>query len=193
MPASSFFPLVPRQCAWCQDPLQGRSDKQFCSAACRSMAKRHGVANGAPIDWPARATVAEQAVQVLQAQFEDQAHALQVAFPFEQGYDNLLRLLGQVIQEVERVRVMSSYLDFVNQLLVYYQQHPGIVSGEAHAQRRLGHLQQLRAEIVAHLAMLQQREEQGRRRQVAADEAAQLAADANSKLPETQVAPAHIT
>ena len=162
MSPSSFLPLAPRWCGWCQKPVQGRSDKQFCSAACRSKANRHGPVDEAPVDWPAQAAAAEQRAVDFQAQLAAQDHAWQLAFPFEQRYDELTRLVSLLAREVERASALPLYLDFVDELLHYYQQHPGLVTGEVHVQRRLAYLQQVQAELRAHYATLQQRAQQQR-------------------------------
>jgi hypothetical protein len=126
------------------------------------MANRHGPVADAPVDWRAQAAAAEQAAAALQAQLAAQDQAWQLAFPFEQRYDDLTRLLGLLVREVERESALPLYLDFVDELLHFYQQHPGLVTGEVHTQRRLAHLQQLQRELVAHQAALQQRAQQHR-------------------------------
>jgi hypothetical protein len=172
MPPAAFSPLVPRYCGWCQGPLTGRSDKQVCSSACRAMIKRHRGGEGEPIDWPARLAAAEQTVQELQEQLTQQAQAQQAALVFERDYDFLIRLLGQGIGEVQQLRVLDSYLEFVDALLPNYQQHPGLGRGDWYPRRRLELLHELRAKMVAQQATLQQRQaqqEQRRLQQVAAD------------------------
>jgi hypothetical protein len=176
MPPSSFSPLTPRWCASCQEPLQGRSDKKYCSDACRSMGNRHGLGEEAAVDWPAQVEAAEQTVRALQAQLDAQAQAWQAAFAFEQGYDNLTLLLNMVLLEVEELSPFTRFVEVIDQLLAYYQQHPGLVMGEVHAQRRLAHLQQVRATIIARQAALQRKEAQ--RLREAATEAARVTAEA---------------
>jgi len=141
-----FSPLGPRLCQWCQKPLPltGRSDQQYCDDRCRGRGRRHGSAR---IDWPARAAAAEQRVQELQALLAQQARAHEVAQPFEQRYEEVTRLVGGLARELTNARVLSAYLHFVDELLVDYQQHPGLAVGEASAHRRLGSLQQLRTEL----------------------------------------------
>jgi hypothetical protein len=126
-------------------------------------------------------------VRALEAQLAEQAQAQQAALVFEQEYDHLVRLLGQALGEVERVGIVQSYLSFVDGLLQRYQQHPGLVSGERYPQQRLVLLQELRAQLAAHQALLQQREAylaHQRRQQGAADEAIQQAPQNASALPQ---------
>jgi hypothetical protein len=140
----ALSPLGPRLCQWCQEPLPvtGRSDQKYCNDSCRGKGRRHGTPE---IDWPARAAAAEQRVEALQAQLDQQAQA--AAQPFEQRYEELSRLLGGLARELADARVVSSYLYFVDELLLAYQQHPGLAVGEASAHRRLQSLQQLRTEL----------------------------------------------
>jgi hypothetical protein len=153
MPASSFSPLTPRHCSWCQGPLQGRSDKQFCSAACRSMAGRHGEAAPA-IDWPARAHAAEQTVQELQQYLHQLQQAQQAAAPFEQRYDQLSYLVSSLLEEVESVEQVTNLLLYVTRMLHDYQQHPGLATQEVGAHQRLRNLQELHATIAKRQATL---------------------------------------
>ena len=134
------------------------------------MGNRHGLAEAASLDWQARAEAAEQTAQALQAQLDAQAQAWQAAFAFEQGYDSVTMLASMAMQEVENVRSFTRFLEFIDHLIPYFQQHPGLVTGEVHAQRRLAHLQQLRAAIVTRQATLQWQET--KRQQAAATEAA---------------------
>jgi hypothetical protein len=158
MPSSLFSPLGPRFCQWCQAPLQGRSDQKFCRANCRNMARRHGTEDC--IDWPARAAAAEQLASELQAQLDQQAQVQLVAQPYEQRYEDLSRLLGTLAQHLQDGNVLSSYTYFVGQLLDHYQQHPGLATGEAPAQRRLASLQQLHTDLRAHYQTLLAQQQQ---------------------------------
>jgi hypothetical protein len=178
MPLASFSPLTPRWCASCQQPLQGRSDKKFCSSACRGMAKRYGLREDDAPDWPALVAAAEQNARALQTQLDEQAQAWQDAFPFERRFDDLFRLMNGLIAEVSSLEQLRILLGFLDQSLQTYQQHPGLATGEVVAQRRIGLLQELCRSVVAHQATLQKRldqerewEEQRRLRQVAAEAA----------------------
>lgn len=146
MSASVFLPLGPRFCQQCGNPLrpEARSDQKYCGDRCRGLARRHGAGG---IDWPARAEAAEQRAQQLQAQLDQQAQAQEAAQPFEQRYEELNRLLVGLARELPTARVLPAYLDFVDQLLRSYEQHPGLATGEASARRRLTSLQQLRSEL----------------------------------------------
>lgn len=143
MAVSSFSPLTPRFCAWCQTPLQGRSDKKFCTDTCRSQVQRHGVP-APPTDWPAQLAAAEARVQELQGQLDQHAQAQQAARPFDDAYDNLVRLVGLFAQALDDEQRLADSQAFLDQQLRYYAQHPGLVTGEAPAHQRLLILQQVR-------------------------------------------------
>lgn len=149
MAVSPFSPLTPRFCAWCQKPLQGRSDKRVCSDKCRSHVQRHGVPDG-PTDWPAQLAAAEARTQELQHQLDQQAQAQQAARPFEERYDQLLRLVGLLARGLDNEQQLAAHLGFVDQQVGQYQQHPGLVTGEGAAQQRLLILQQVRADLADH-------------------------------------------
>lgn len=146
MAISPFSPLTPRFCAWCQTPLQGRSDKKCCSPQCRSQIQRHGVPAG-PIDWPAQLAAAEARTQELQRQLDQQAQAQQAARPFDDLYDQLPRLVGLLARSLDEEKQIATHLGLVDHLLGQYQQHPGLVTGEGSAQQRLLVLQQVRADL----------------------------------------------
>lgn len=154
----AFSPLGPRLCQWCQEPLPvtGRSDQKYCADHCRGKGRRHGTPGP---DWPARAAAAEQRVAELQAQLDQQAQAHEAAQPFEQRYEDLSRLLGGLARELADTQVVSSYLYFVDELLLAYQQHPGLAGGEASAHRRLTSLQQLRTELASVYQALRDRQQ----------------------------------
>lgn len=153
--SASFSPRTPRWCVWCRQPVLGRSDKQFCSDACRRMVARHGVPEDTPIDWQARALVAEQAHRALQAQLDAQQQAQQAALAFEQRYDELSQVLGVLVAELRSLGTAANLLDFVTQVLHVYQQHPGLGRGEQVVQQRLQHLRQLQAALQGHYTALQ--------------------------------------
>jgi hypothetical protein len=111
------------------------------------MAARHGVADGAPIDWQARAQQAEQTLGELQAQLVQLQQAQLAAAPMEQEYDMLSHLLGLLVADLRSSTTLANLQTYVQQLLHIYQQHPGLVSGEVGAQRRLRYLQQLQQVI----------------------------------------------
>jgi hypothetical protein len=140
---ASFSPLGLRSCGWCQAPLQGRSDKQFCSAACRGMAARHGTSEGGPIDWQARVQQAEQTVQALQAQLAEWQHAQQAAEPFEHAYDELSKVVSVFVPEMQSSGSIANFLDYVEGLLERYEQHPGLAHGDVAVHRRMQNLQWL--------------------------------------------------
>lgn len=146
MPSLDFSPLGPRWCQLCQRPLapHARSDQKYCSDRCRGLARRHGTAS---IDWPARAEAAEQRAQALQAQLDALAQAQQAALPYEQRYEDLSRLFAVLTRELPTAKALPNYIDFVDQLLRFYAQHPGLASGEPSAHRRLESLQQLHSEL----------------------------------------------
>jgi len=152
---ASFSPLAPRTCAWCQSPLQGRSDKRFCSAACRGQGARHGGAEGAPIDWPARAQQAEQTVRELQAHLVQLQQAQQAAASLEQDYDHLSLVLGSLIPDVSLLGTLAHVRTHVEQLLQNYHRHPGLSQGEPGAQRRLQAVQWVQATLVKQQTALQ--------------------------------------
>jgi hypothetical protein len=146
----------PALSAWCQTPLQGRSDKKFCSPNCRSQVQRHGVPDG-PIDWPAHLAAAEKRAQALQHQLDQHAQAQQAARPFDERYDQLLGLVGLLARAIEDEQALANHLGFVDEQLGKYQQHPGLVTGQAPARQRLLILQQVRADLadqVQHVATL---------------------------------------
>jgi len=147
MAVSSFSPLTPRWCGWCQQPVQGRADKLFCGAACRGKAARYGVVGGAPIDWQARAEQAEQTVQTLQAQFDQLAHARQAVAPLERRYDEFTQVLNVMVPELSSLGMLTGLLEYVEGLLADYEQHPGVAQGEAGPHFRVQILQQLRGTI----------------------------------------------
>lgn len=154
MAASVFSPLVPRWCGWCQQPLHGRSNKRFCSAACRGLAARHGVVEGGPIDWQARATQLEQTVQALQGQLAELAHTRQAVAPLERRYDEFMQLMNLLVVEVSSTGLLTDMLAFVEQLLAAYSQHPGLAKGEAGPQLRVKILQQVRGTLQRQLSYL---------------------------------------
>lgn len=154
-----FSPLAPRWCGWCQQPLQGRSDKQFCSAACRGKAARHGVVDGGPIDWQARAAQAEQTVVGLQAQLAQLGHDQQAVAPLERRYDEFTQMLNILVLEILDAGLLTSMLHFVEQLLSDYSQHPGLATHEAAPHLRWQILQQIRGTLqrrLSYLALLAQ-------------------------------------
>lgn len=151
------------------------------------MGNRHGLAESAAPDWPARVEAAEQTARALQAQLDAQAQAWQAAFPFEEAYDRVTTLINMVLLEVEEVRPFTRFLEFIDHLLPYFQQHPGLVMGEAHAQRRLAHLQQVRAALIAHQALLQRRDD--KRVRETATEAARVTTEAAPTQAGIPVAP----
>jgi hypothetical protein len=155
MTPSFFSPLTPRWCGWCQQPLVGRSDKQFCSSACRNKAARHGAVGGAPIDWAARAAQAEQIVQALQAQLDQVAQARQALAPLERRYDEFTQVLQVLIPELQSSGLLTSLQQYVETLLADYAHHPGLAVGEASPLLRVQILQQLRATIERQLTYLQ--------------------------------------
>jgi hypothetical protein len=142
-----FSPLSPRWCGWCQQPLQGRANKRFCSAVCRNMAARHGETPGGPVDWQARAEHAEQQLQALQAQLDQQAQARQAGALFEQHYEEFPHILYHLVPELP-LGTLPALLAYVEQVLATYAQHPGLAQGEAGPQQRLQTLQTLQALIV---------------------------------------------
>jgi hypothetical protein len=154
MSTPSFSPLTPRWCGWCQQPLQGRSDKQFCSAACRGKADRHGVVEGGPVDWPARAAHAEETVAALQAQLAQVAHERQTLSPLEQRYEEFTQLLHALVVHVHDVGLLTGILHYVTQLLGDYAQHPGLAKNEAAPQLRLRHLEQVQSMLQQQLYYL---------------------------------------
>jgi len=154
MPPSSFSPLTPRWCGWCQQALTGRSDQRFCSAACRNKSARHGVVGEGPIDWQARAEQAEQQVADLKAHVAQLAHARQALAPLERRYDEFIQVLYALIPELESTGLLSSLQQFVAQLLADYEQHPGLAAGEASPRLRVQILQPLPAVIARRLAYL---------------------------------------
>ena len=135
--------------------MQGRSDKQFCTAACRGMAARHGTSEGGPVNWQARAQQAEQTVQALQHQLDQLSHAQQAAEPFEQRYDEVSKVLSVFVPELQSSGSVANLLDYVEGLLAYYQQHPGLARGEVSAHRRLQHLQWLHGTLLHQQEALQ--------------------------------------
>jgi YesN/AraC family two-component response regulator len=164
MSPMEFSPLGPRLCQWCRKllPVTGRSDQQYCTDSCRGKGRRHGTPG---LDWPARAAAAEQRVEELQAQLDQQAQAQAAAQPYEQRYEDLSRLLGGLARELSDARVVSSYLYFVDELLLAYQQHPGLAVEEASARRRVRSLQQLRTELAEAYQTLRDRQQQAQQRQ----------------------------
>lgn len=164
---SSFSPLTPRFCPWCQTSFQGRSDKKFCSDICRSQVQRHGVP-APPIDWPAQLAAAEAQVQELQGQLDQYAQAQQAARPFEAAYDNIVRLVGLLAQTLEDEQKLADYLGFFNQQLGHYAQHPGLATQDALAQQRLLILQQVQDMLVDRQRNVAELREHKRRWQLAA-------------------------
>lgn len=147
MPLSSFSALTPRWCGWCQQPLQGRSDKRFCDAACRNKAARHGVVGGTLIDWPARAAHAEQTVQALQAHLDQLAQAQQAVAPLERRYDEFTQVVNVLVPELESSGLLANLRQYIEGLLADYEQHPGLAAGEEAPLRRVQILRQLHATI----------------------------------------------
>ena len=152
---ASFSPLAPRTCAWCQRPLQGRSDKRFCSAACRGQGARHGGAEGAPIDWPARAQQAEQTVRELQTRLAQLQQDQQAVAALERDYDHLSQVLGSLIPDVPLLGTLTHVRTYVEELLQHYHRHPGLSRGEPGAQRRLQAVQWVQAALVQQQTRLQ--------------------------------------
>lgn len=167
MRLSSFSPLTPRFCTWCQTPFQGRSDKRFCSDICRSQVQRHGVP-GEPIDWPVQLAAAEARAQELQRQLDQYAQAQQAARPSEAAYDNIARLVGLLGQTLEDEQKLADYLGFFNQQLDHYAQHPGLATQEPQAQQRLLLLQQVRDVLIDRQRNVAELREHKRRWQLAA-------------------------
>jgi hypothetical protein len=163
MAAPLFSPLTPRWCGWCQQPLQGRSDKQFCSAACRGKAARHGVVDGDPIDWPARAAQAEQTVQHLQAHLAQLAQDHQTVAPLERRYDEFTQMLNVLIPEVRDAGLLPNVLHFVEQLLGDYGQHPGLAMRAPGPHLRLQLVQQVHGTLQRQLSYLTPRVPSGTR------------------------------
>ncbi len=118
------------------------------------MAARHGVVDGAPIDWPARAARAEQTVAALQAQLDQLAQARQALAPLERRYDEFPQVLLLLVPELQSSGMLTNLLGFVEQLVAEYAQHPGLAQGETGPQLRLQILQQVRATIVQQLNYL---------------------------------------
>lgn len=154
MTPSSFSPLTPRWCGWCQQALTGRSDQRFCSAACRNKAARHGVVGGEPIDWQARAAQAEQTVVELQAHVDQLWQARYALAPLERRYDEFTQVLYALIPELQSTGMLTNLQHYVAQLLADYEQHPGLAAGEASPRLRVQILQQLPAIIARQLAYL---------------------------------------
>jgi serine phosphatase RsbU (regulator of sigma subunit) len=111
------------------------------------MAARHGVADGALVDWQARAKQAEQTLGDRQAQLDQLHQTQQAAAPMEQAYDMLSHALSLLVADLRSQSTLANLQTYVQELLHLYQQHPGLAQGEVGAQRRLRNLQQLQEMI----------------------------------------------
>lgn len=112
------------------------------------MAARHGVAE-VPLTWQARAEAAEQRLAEFAAHRQAEEQAQQAAAPFEQRYEDLSRLLPMLVAEIRSRATLGPLVQFMEELLHFYQQHPGLAAGEPRAQQRLQQVQWLRAAVVA--------------------------------------------
>lgn len=161
------YQIESRECLWCEAPIQGRADKQFCSSACKARYHREHQSENftesisttsrtglVQLTSPAYLTRDQAEPLAHHTSGEDEASQAKEWVPtyeslqliqYSRGKAEQLhalhtRLVTRFLREEDRVfgwKALEHFLDELNKALEEYREHPGLRLAQHPARNRM--------------------------------------------------------